>query len=411
MKKHFEIINKIIEYEIYLYIIFMFLTKGEAIRNILIFSAFTLWLVTLPYRENKYILKEPVPLLFWGFIATILLSVIFSVDPVYSFKSLRGQPLKSLILLCLISTTLANEKSLKRLMYLFYFILVFTVLVSYYSFWAHDLYYMYPDTSLRHANPNRLAEDLNMLLSFSFMLLLIVKNRNLRFAVTITVITGVAALILSGSRTGLAAFLIIGGILLFYLATKGKINIKILVAGIISVIILSATVTHYSESWIKIKFKFFTQVIATFNGRTPIWIPLIHAVRERPVTGWGYGEKLFRIDRPFKNTPYKVAPIADHPSHRNPHNAFFRVLFHQGILGLIFYITLLIVAVSSFWRGAFKAEYYNNYVLIACTSVVAGTFIIHAIVESSHLTHLVLILGTGLAAKNMGGNLNWDHSP
>ena len=83
MGKKYETIDKIIAAEIYLYIIFMFVTKGEAIRNILIFSSFILWLTTLKYRKNKQILVEPVSILFWLFMITILLSVVFSIEPLY----------------------------------------------------------------------------------------------------------------------------------------------------------------------------------------------------------------------------------------------------------------------------------------------------------------------------------------
>jgi O-antigen ligase len=401
MNRTYEIIDRIIEIEIYLYIIFIFLTKGEGIRNILLFSSFFLWLATLRHRENKHILAESVSIVFWGFIITILISVIFSLDPLYSFKSLRGYPLKSVMIFCLVSTVLSDEKRLKNIIYLFSFLLLFTISISYYSFIAHDLTVMYPDTALRHANPNRLAVDMGTLIPFAFILLLNKKDFKLKIVIAIIILAGISAIILSASRGGSAAFICTAGILFIYILRKKKFNIRLLLAGIILVVMISGIVSYYSTPRIKMKFALMGQHLASFHNRIEIWAPLVSAASERPVFGWGHGNKLFIIDKPFENTPYKVAPVTHHPSNRNPHNAFLRILFHQGIVGLISYVILLMAASRVFWKNAFNSENFENDVLSACASVLIGTYIVHGIVVNSHLPGLALILGIGLAAKNV----------
>ncbi len=339
MEKKYEIIDRIIEIEIYLYIIFIFLTKGEGIRNILLFSAFFLWLATLKYRRNKLILKEPVPILFWVFWATILTSVVFSIDPLYSFKSLRDYPLKSLIIFCLISTTLADEKRLKRFVYISYVILVFTVSVGYYSYWAYDLPLMKPVTSLRHAWHARFAIDINTLLPFTLVIFLITKDIRLKILLFVTIVAAVAAVILSTSRGGIAGFLTMAVIWLIYISKRYRLNMKLILSGIILVVIISGTIL-YSSPQIKARFSNVGRDIVTLNERTDIWKPLVYAASQRPVFGWGYGSEIFKKDLPFENTPFKVAPVNQKSAFRNPHNPFLRIFFHQGIVGLIPYATI-----------------------------------------------------------------------
>jgi hypothetical protein len=384
VEKKFEIIDKIIEIEIYLYIILMFVTKGEGIRNILLFSSFLLWLATLKYRKSRWILREPISIFFWGFTATIVVSAIFSIDPLYSFKTLRGEPLKSVIIFCLISTVLSDEKRLKKFIYLSFFLLVFTISVGYYSYWAYDLPLMKPVTPLRHAWHSRFAMDINALLPFTFILLLITKD--MRFKII---------------RGGLAALLSILVIWLTYMLKKYRVNIKIMLASVVILAVLSGSIL-YSSPNIKQRFSNLGHDITTLNERTEIWGPLIFAAAEKPFFGWGYGPEIFVMDKPFENTPFVKAPVHIKPAFRNPHNSFLKIFFHQGIIGLISYIALLIVATRTFWKGAYSTNNLKSYIIMACTSIMVGTFFVNSIVENPHLTDLTFILGIGLATKNLG---------
>jgi O-antigen ligase len=400
MNKRYEIIDKVIEWEIYLYIVFMFITKGEGIRNVLLFSAALLWLSTVKFRQNRWILKEPVPLLFWGFIATILLSVIFSIDPLYSLKSLREEPLRSVLIFMLISTTLSDEQRLKRFLYVS--LLIFAIIVStgFYSFIIMNRATMYTDTFIRHANPNRTAVDLGVLLSFLLVLFLTTGKSALRNLLLLSIITGVLALILTGSRGGNIAFMSMISIWAVYLFKKKLVSPeKFILWGALTVT-LFLMVTFFIFPSVSSKFMKLPAHTANFHRRTEIWKPLLYAAKERPVFGWGYGSDIFTMDTPFLNTPYK-APVTIHPGNRNPHNAFFRVLFHQGLVGLISYIALLLAVAGTTWRDAFNSDGFRSYILIAVAGILISFFFINSIVENSRLTYLSFILGLCLSARYM----------
>jgi O-antigen ligase len=99
-----------------------------------------------------------------------------------------------------------------------------------------------------------------------------------------------------------------------------------------------------------------------------------------------------------------VAPVHERPEYRNPHNPFLRILFHQGVAGLIPYILLLVVATENFWKGAYtaNADEFIRYVLMACTSVMIGNYFVNAILINSELTDVTFMLGIGLAATHSG---------
>lgn len=397
MEKRYEVIDKIIATEIYLYSIFMFLTRGEAIRNVLLFSSFFLWLITLKYRSNKWILKEPVPLLFWGLMASILISAIFSIEPLYSLQSLKTDPLKSAIFFCLLSTTLSDQKRLKVFVYISCAILVFTISVGYYSYWAYNLPLMKPVTWIRHAWHSRFAMDINTLLPFTLIILLLTKEMKLKLLILFIIMAGILGVILSTARGGLAGFTGIALIWMVYFLKTKKVGFKIITAIAASVVILFSAALFLSPL-MKEKFISNKKNIMSLGKRTEIWKPLVAAALERPIFGWGYGSKIFSMDTPFEDTFYKVAPVNRKQAFRNPHNAFLKIFFHQGIVGLILYLALIITATRTFWKGMYNAAIFKSYVLTACASIMTGTFFINSLSENPRLISLTFILGIGLAA-------------
>ncbi len=397
MHNRFRTIDRIIEAEVYLYVIFIFLTKGEGVRNVLLFSSFLLWLLTVRQRGNIGVLKNPVSMLLWGFMATVLISVVSSIDPIYSLYSLR-EPFKSVVFFCLLTTVLSDEARLRRFIRLSYLILLFTLFVGYYSYLAHDLPVMKPDIPLRHAWHNRFAADLNTLLPFSIVLLLLTKEPRFRVMILVTILAGVVALVLSTSRGGAAAFISMVVVWSIYVSRKKGADLRVVLPSLILVFTLIGTVSYHLSPKVRER----VAQVVSLRERTRIWIPLLQAVSERPVFGWGYGSRIFKTDRPFENTPSGAAPVREDPRFRNPHNTFLRILFHQGAAGLSLYVLLLFAAIRTFLKRSHTSDELRGYVLVACTGILIGTFLVHGLVANFKLSDLVLVLGIGLAAVNMG---------
>jgi O-antigen ligase len=406
MEKKYEIIDEIIAGGVYLYIVFMFLSKGESIRNILIFGNFALWLLTLKHRKNLHLLKEPVSILFWFFAGITVCSVFFSIDPLYSFLSLRNDPLKPALLFVVITTVMSDKKRLERALYASCFTALFIVLISYYSYFAHDIYILKPDVALMDTEYNTFARYLTTLLPFMLPLyFLLDRRRTLKALILISFVISVFAIILSTSRGGYAAFICMIFILAVYLSKAKGYSLFKLISGVVAITLFLGLLSWFSFSIVRERISRTGDELPTFNLRTEAWEPAIYAIKDRPLFGWGHGDKIFHMDEPYKNTPYKKAP---HPksesSPRNPHNTFLNLLFHQGVIGTIPYLLLIVIAIKVFWREALKRREISSYVLAASVAVLTGNYILNSMLEVLQFRYLAIVLGLGIAAIGIDEN-------
>ena len=404
LEKHYGTIDTVIEAGLYLFIFFLFLTKGEGVRNVLLYSNFILWLATVRQRKNLSILKEPVALIYWGFMISTFVSAVFSIDIRYSFKELDGDFLKPLLFFPVLATVLSDNKRLKRFAWLALFLLIFLVANGFYSYLVYNMPMMLSETPLRHAFHNRFARDLNLFLAFSFALLLMTKAVISRIFIALAVLTGIFSLILTVSRGGIIAFLAISAVWLASSFRRRYVHLKPVLIGVLLAVVLSGVIAYVFVPDIKKRISLVTQTenqIVTLNKRTTIWMPVLYAAMKRPFFGWGYGEKIFRRDTPFEGTPYKTSPYKQDIQLRDPHNTFLSELFTQGIVGLGLYLALLITATGRFWKGTYSTNETTNYILLACTSILIGTYFVHSMVEVVKFRYLTLILGIGLAAKHV----------
>ncbi len=392
MRNNLQRIDRIIEAGIYLYILFMFLTKGEGIRNILIFGNFALWLFTLRYRDNLHLFRNPVSIFFWTYIGITALLVPLSIDPLYSFLELRHEPLKSALLFPVIATVMADEKRLKKIPYVCFFTALLIVLNGYYSYIFYDIPVLKPHTPLMHAWHNKFARYLNTLLAFSFILYFLWHRLSLRLLLGISFVISIFALLLSTSREGYLAFFTIACIWGLYIwKTRGHNFFKII--SIVTLLFLAIgilSIIHFPH----IRERIFLTVkhMKTLNERAEPWEPAFYAVLERPVIGWGYGDDIFYKTEPYKHVPYLRVP------EKGPHNTYVEIIFSQGIIGLIPYILLLLFSTATFSKSAFRLSGIRSYILIACVSIIIGNYIINAIFTVLKLNYLAVVLGLGMAA-------------
>lgn len=395
MNKRYETIDKIIEYGIYAYIFLMFLAKGEGIRNIIIVGGFALWLMTLKRRRNLFLLKDPVSKWCWVYLGTIIISAIFSIEPLYSLRELKGAPLKFAFLFPVIATVISDEEKFRKIVFVSFFALIFIVFAAYYSYTIYDLEMLKPNTILVHAWHGRFGRYLCFLMPFSFILYFILRRRDLKIIITVLLSMSVFALILSTSRMGYAAFILIILVWSYHLSKKTMINAKKTIAVIVTFFILTGGVAYFIFPDVSTRIDSSVKQIYDLNDRTQIWRSAGYAIKQRPLTGWGYGNRLFHIERPYKETPYKEPPI------KGPHNIFIEIAFHQGILGLIPYTLLLLTAVASFWKAASSSTGIKSYIYIACVSVVIGNFILQNMLSFSEFDHLAVVLGMGIGVKGL----------
>ena len=395
MARKYELTDSLIEAGIYLYIVFMFLTKGEGVRNVLLFGNFILWLTTLRHRQNLQLLRGPVAKAFWIFSGLTLVSVILSIDLSYSFRELKSDYLKSLILMPVLATVLADERRLLRAVRIMAGVGLFIALTGYYSYFAHGLDIVKADTRVLHTWHNRFARYLNIFLPFTFILLVIRGNRWLRAGIGLTLALMAAAVVLSSSRGGMAALAVSSAVWLLYLITNVPQESKrrIYAASVAAGLCLAALVFYPG---IKGRRAITQGELSTFNKRTEAWEPSLQAIQRRPIAGWGYGVGIFKRNEPYQTGKFVKTPTI------TPHNSFVSVLFHQGLLGLLSYAAMIVLAIREFMKKA-DSMAPAALVLVACVSVILGSYVFHSIVDSieKETIHLAFVLGMGLAAEGV----------
>jgi O-antigen ligase len=406
-EKKYEIIDRVIESGIYLFIVFMFLSKGEGIRNILIFGNFILWLFTIKHRKNLYILKQPISVLFWLFLGVTLFSVIFSMDPVYSFLELRGDPLKAALLFPVISTVMISEQRLKRLVFVCFLTTALILSIGFYSYFSHDIPALKADTILMHTGSigyNRFVIFLNTILPFAFIPALLSNKPRGKALLGILIFISLIALLLTASRMGLLAFFCILLTWSLYFAKKRNISPIKIIASITVTLCILITISWFSFPYTKNRFFSTFEELQTVNLRTQAWKPAIYAFLQRPIFGWGYGDQIFFQDEPFQNTFYRKAPDI---FPKNLHNVFIKILFHQGIVSLIIYCFLILYAIKYFWKSSFLFNNIRSYVSIASVSVLVSNYIVHSMTEEvPNLRFLSVIIGIGIVAQFINENSN-----
>jgi O-antigen ligase len=393
--KYFETINKVIAAGIYLYIFFMFLSKGTGVRNILVYGCFSLWVITLKYRKNLRILKEPVSIFFWIFIAMNITSTFFSIDVAYSLNRLSKDPLMILLLYPVISTVMSDEARLIRSIYWMLAAAFFIVAVGYYSYFINDLQVLKPDLPVMNTWHNIFARYLNSLMPFIFILFFYWKRLELKILLVFFLLLSTSALLLSTSRGGYLGLLSMILFWIYFLRKYKKYDLKKGIAILGTAIFLMSVFLWILSPELRMRVSGIGKDLKTFNQRTDAWLPAISAFKQRPVFGWGYGRDIFYKNEPFENTPYKQAPGL------GPHNTFLMFLFHQGIIGFTVYVLLLSSAFISFYAELKKTSGIPRYILAACLSVLIGNYLFHSMVEVLRLRELVIILGFGMAAKNI----------
>ena len=200
----------------------MFLSKGEGIRNIILFGNLGLWLLSIRSRKDLHLFKKPLFFFFCAFLGSSVLSTALSIDPQYSFSQLLGEPRKALLIFPVFATVLADAQRLRRVAYACLIAALVIMLNGYYSYLLGHTDVLTPDTWLMHVWYNRFSSYMNILLPFSFILFFVWKKPSQRALLMLFFFFAALALILNATRTGLLEFAVIAAIWLVYFATTNN---------------------------------------------------------------------------------------------------------------------------------------------------------------------------------------------
>ena len=353
---------------------------------------------TLKQRKTLSLLKSPVSIFCWSYVGATVLSAIFSIDPLFSLKELKGEILKFALLYPVIATVMTDEERLRKTALVSFITLLLIVGTGYYSYLFHDIEMMKPDTALVHAWHTKFARYLCTLMPLSFVLFFVWNKRWQKGIIVISLLLSLMALVLSTARGGYIAFASIALLWLIYLSRTKRYDLRRIAGGAVIIAGLAgiAAIVFFPHSLDRLSNT--SEEIFTLNKRTALWEQAYYAFVQRPLTGWGYGDRIFLQDEPYRNTPYGEAPQKE----KGTHNMFMKVLFHQGIIGLLSYVLVVASATVLFWKSSVRSGGFRSYYLVACASVLLGNYIVNSLLEDVvRLQYLAVVLGLGMAALGM----------
>jgi O-antigen ligase len=339
-----------------------------------------------------------VVILLGAYLVSLCLSVVFSIDPLYSLYYLKGDVLKALVLFPIFATCFSTDDKLKRLSLSFCFSALIMTIIGFYSYMTQDIPVLKPNIELMYAWHNRYAMYVGLSIPFAVALLLANKNIIQKIFLGAITIFGLLGVILSTSRGGLFALVLIAFIWILFLFKKGLPHFrKAALIGLLSLSVLFTTGLFISPS-LKARITSIPQDLKTFNNRLESWNKALEASKYSPIIGWGYGEAIFHENKPFQQLTDKALASRDM---MGPENTFIKVIFHQGIVGIITYVSLIMTATIVFFRSALKTKNpLRSYMLITVCGIILGNYVGHALVFGGiYFRGLAIMLAIGLAAE------------
>jgi len=240
---------------------------------------------------------------------------------------------------------------------------------------------------------NRFARYVCLTLPFATVLFSINKSTINRLLLGVLIIAGVLAIILSTSRGGMFAVVLITMVWILYLCKKSLLNFrKIFLISIIGLVTMFLVGLFISPTLQK-RIGALSKDMKTFNERLDVWNEALESAKERPILGWGYGSGIFHR----RELHVKTTTVS--PPKAGPENMFIHVLFHQGIVGLGVYISLLVAGLFVFFKSALRTENsLRACVLVTVCGIILGNYVGHSLVANVIFRGLAIQLAIGIAA-------------
>ncbi|GAQ94591.1 O-antigen ligase [Thermodesulfovibrio aggregans] len=400
--KFVEKIYLIMECNIYSALLLAFLSKGEAILNVMLFLNFVLWLIIIKFDFSKVsLLKNSVSIFFYLYILSIIISTFFSINPSYSFSQLLKDPLKAFLFFPVFLWIIDNESKLKRIAFVFFLLLIIYNLNGYYSFIFKDIYHS--DTWLLHTTLNRYGGLLTLFIPFGILYFFYKENIYLKIFNILLMLATIFAIILNATRTAYLSLIIVLFLWSIFYFRKNIIKGFVLIFLSLSIVGIAG---WYSSDFVKTKIIKTKEDINTFNYRTIGWLSAIESSLNRPIIGWGYGKKIFHEDVPFLDTSYKTSPKKLNIGLETPHNTFFAILFQQGFLGFLTFMGVFFFTIKNLlFRLRFDKNFLNLIRFSVLTSYI-GYFGIFAFFNPTKFFYFSIFTVLSLSIFNILRKIN-----
>jgi O-antigen ligase len=380
------------------------ISKGGDLKNFTPFFTFILTVAYIIYNKKVSLLRTPV---FYSMIAYVAVSYFllpFSVSPPFSFESLNKELLSGFFIFAGVYAVARYEEEDRLGQGGYNFIinsLVFMLLILSVSGFV----------ALMLAGENISSRDILNLKSIKFRIhhneFAMIANLMLPFVIFNLIsantlfkkyiFLGIAAfsvivIFMNISRGGWVAMIVIFLLWIFLIIKRyKKFRLALFASALIIISVAGLWITSHP---FRERVKSTLEHAKTITGRTHIWSIYIEGIKQSPITGWGYGNKIAWYKSPIVlDGKEKEKIVRKEITGFHAHNMILDVFFDQGIIGLIFFLILIGINLFYIIRTLQIEKEYYKLLSFTMLTVFVGVFIIHGLIESIPFKLIAIVSG------------------
>jgi O-antigen ligase len=361
------------------------------------------------FTWKKEIFKHPISILLLLDLIWSSSTIVFSQNPEIVFKRLILKTLFIGVFYFLSAQLLSKKTDQKKLFWLYGLGLIIPIITTFYN---HSLLGLLQSSSVYVCQPffndhTIYAACIAFIIPFFTLQIFHHPKTNLKLFSGVLLATLIAAMVFSYSR---AAWISLGASLLFYLATRFKIQFWQIMSGIIIFIIVifmnfNPIYDQLKQNEVKYDNDVSTHITSVTNlqndasnlERINRWVCAYRMFVDKPITGHGSGTYQFVYDQ--YQTPEFMTRISSHHGNKgNAHSEYLTYLSENGIIGFLIFTALVFYSIYMALKLLYTDISQNQKTLIY--SIILGliTFYTHGLFNtfSDYDKMAVLYLG-GLA--------------
>ncbi len=326
--------------------------------------------------------------------------VLFSFAPKISLAGLSREVLPGMFLYAAVHFRSDAEEKVKGLLLLFVGALLLVVGGGYVTYGMRSMKqglddYLHADVPFLkfYLYFNVFAMKVNFLLPFAAACSTIVRARAARLVIWVVIAVSAGAVVLSLSRGGWISLFAISFFFSVFLS-RGRLKWSQAIAAISLFLLIFCAIVWLFFPTVRQRIRATSSnEIETVNLRTEIWQHYISAVKEKPLTGWGYGDRIGWNGAPLILDKSSEDAVPDQ-FRIGTHNTLLFVLYHQGIIGLAFYVIFIIAGCVQLVKVLLHNKGSADAVL-AFTLLTAfiGVYVLHSAIETLPFTFPCILFG------------------
>jgi O-antigen ligase len=388
----------VVEYLMYVYALTFLFDKGTGIKNICIYTALAGSLY-LAFTRRPLFSSRAIIYIYAAMLASYVLSASLSFMPAYSLDALGKDVMKGAFLFFIAAVSFTHVQ-IRRMALAFAVSGVVILALGLHGFLTTGGMSTYTADSylMPHKDKNTYGFFMGFLMPFFVMTAATMRTRAWQAAFGLVALWGVAASVLSASRSSflnIAVVLVIWGLSFF----RTKHFRTIIIAAVVLALAVPITYSFWPERTKRKISKTRSELMHVNHRVDQFWIPAVESVKKRPLVGWGYGKKIYRDPRPFEGTQKP-----NWEKKGGLHSTFVGMLFHQGLLG--FSAMLIIIGWSIFTLIMLvrRSTGPPRYAALMLLSLICGTFVVSAFFKYVQFRLFSLALGMTVALLKANGD-------